>query len=256
MDWFEKIKTLTTQKDNSPELKRGEVKHILLARAKELIPDFEFYNYRNNCYTFLRQRTINGYQVYESLHATFSLKEKIFDCSVASRINPALISSSSYDIGLINPHVSLITLKKGTGAIPIEESYYYHNGQVDSTTKIVVQFLNDFVEYGIPFLEQQLNRLNNNEIVKTGLKSIDDLREDREKLKDEIENELKTGGHEIGRIKHPAYIALKEKLQAIQNQSREDRQKIPMFAYDLLNLFWTDKKTAHNNDANKSGENS
>ena len=61
---FNKIKDLTTNKDNSAELKRGEIKDILIKTAKEMLPDFDFLTYKNSCYTFQRLRKTNDLTVY------------------------------------------------------------------------------------------------------------------------------------------------------------------------------------------------
>ena len=39
-------------------------------------------------------------------------------------------------------------------------------------------------------------------------------------------------------INHPIYIDLKEKLQSVSGQSKEDRQLIPKTAHELLELYW------------------
>ena len=40
-------------------------------------------------------------------------------------------------------------------------------------------------------------------------------------------------------IKHLIYIDLKEKLQSISGQSKEDRQLIPKMTHELLEIYWT-----------------
>ena len=114
MNRFEKIKELTTKKDNSPELKKGEIKDILIWTATQISPDFSFLSYNKNCYTFQRLRKANGLNVYESLHIIFTLKDRNFGCSVASRLNPIYIHANSYNTGLVNPHTDLKVLRYDT----------------------------------------------------------------------------------------------------------------------------------------------
>ena len=238
MNWFDKIKELTTKKDNSPVLRKGEIKNILIQAATEILPDFDFLSYNKNCYTFQRLRKANGLTVYEILHIIFTLKDHNFACSVASRLNPAYIHANSYNTGLINPHTDLKVLRYDTGVLNIQDAYYFHNGQVETTTSSVKEIFSDFKKYGLPFLDMQLQRIHSNEIIKAGLIYIDKLRVDKEKLKSEIENELNNVGHQVTSIKQPTYLDLKETLQKVINQTKDDRKLIPKSAYELLEFYW------------------
>lgn len=239
MNWKDKIKELTTKQDKSPELKKGEIKQILVQTASEILPDFEFLTYKNGSYTFQRQRQVNNLTVHELLYVIFTLKDKNVACSIASRLNPEYIFSNQYNIGLLNPHKDLKVLRHNSGALNIEDAYYFHNGQVETTTKTVKEIFGDFKKYGLPFLDRQAERLKSNLIVKLGFDYIDDLQIDKQKLKTEITEELNKGGLLLSSVKHPIYIELKEKLQSISGQSKEDRQIIPKTAHELLELYWT-----------------
>lgn len=230
---------MTTKQDKSPELKKGEIKQILIQTASEVLPDFEFFAYKNSCYSFQRLRQVNNLTVHEILHIIFTLKDKNFACSIASRLNPEYIVSNQYNIGLINPHQDLKVLRHNSGALNIQDAYYFHNGQVETTTKIVKEIFGDFKKYGLPFLDKQVERLKSNSIVKRGFDFIDDLQIDKQKLKTEITEELNKGGLLLSSIKHPIFVDFKEKLQSISGQSKEGRQIIPKTAHELLELYWT-----------------
>jgi hypothetical protein len=239
LNWIDKIKELTTKQDKSPELKKGEIKQILIQTASELMPDFEFLAYKNSCYSFQRLRQVNNLTVYEILHIIFTLKDRNFACSIASRLNPKYIFSNNYNIGLLNQHQDLKVLRHNSGALNIEDAYYYHNGQVETTTKTVKEIFDDFKKFGLPFLDKQVQRLKSNSIVKRGFDYVDDLQIDKQKLKTEITEELNKGGLLLSSIKHPIYIDLKEKMQSVSGQSKEDRQIIPKTAHELLEIYWT-----------------
>ena len=239
MNWIDKIKELTTKQDKSPELKKGEIKQILIQTAREVLPDFEFLAYKNSCYTFQRLRQVNNLTVHELLHIIFSHKDKYFACLIASRLNPEYIFISQSNIGLLNPSQDLKVLKHNTGILNIQEAYYFHNGQVETTTKTVKEIFGDFKIYGLPFIDRQVERLKSNLIIKRGFDYIDDLQIDTQKLKTEITEELNKGGSLLSSIKHTIYIDLKEKLQAVSGQSKEDRQLIPKTAHELLEIYWT-----------------
>ncbi len=241
MSWYDKIKSLTTKEDASPELKKGEIKAILINNFQRHLPEFKFTNYKSSKYNFQRIRKHKEFTVWETMHVLFSLGDKNSSCSVSTRLNKDYVSSKSYDIGLINPHVDLITLKKGTGVVGIEEAYYFHNGKIQSTTELVEQIYKDFFDYGVPFLDKQYDRLKTNQIINEGLDYIQQLQVDRQTLKLEINNELKQVGYVASRLTHPIYVNLKQTLQSIPNQTREDRQNIPGVTYDLLDLLWTDQ---------------
>jgi hypothetical protein len=119
LNWIDRIKELTNKQDKSPELKRGEIKHILIKTVSVILPDFDFYAYRNGCYLFLRQRELNSLQVYEILHVMFTLKDRNFTCSITSTINLERIFSNAYNTGLLNPHYNLKVLKYNSGVLNI-----------------------------------------------------------------------------------------------------------------------------------------
>ena len=64
------------------------------------------------------------------------------------------------------------------------------------------------------------------------------LKIDKEILKSEISSSLQRGSYVISSISHPAYLDLKYKLQAIPDQTREDRKQILKLTYELLELYW------------------
>ncbi|MES2779920.1 MAG: hypothetical protein V4651_08470, partial [Bacteroidota bacterium] len=134
MNWFDKIKEITTKQDKSPELKKGEIKQILIQAAYETLPDFEFLAYKNGAYVFQRQRLANGWTVYETFYLIFSLKDKNFACSIASRLTP--IDSDQFCSGPLNIHVDLRSLRHNSSTLNIQDAYYFHNGQVETTTKV------------------------------------------------------------------------------------------------------------------------
>ena len=224
MNLLDKIKALTTKQDKSPELKKGEIRQILIQTASDILPDFEFLVYKNSCYTLQRLRQVNNLTIYELLHIIFTLKDKNFACSITSRLNPEYIFSNQYNIGLLNPHKDLKVLRHNSGALNIQDAYYFHNGQVETTTKTVEEIFGDFKKYGLPFLDKQLNRLKSNSIIKCGFDFINNLQTDKESLKKEITEELSKGGLLLSSIKYPIYIDLKEKLQLVSRQSKEDRK--------------------------------
>jgi hypothetical protein len=239
LNWIDKIKELTTKQEKSPELKKGEIKQILIQTAGEFLPDFEFLANKKDCYSFQRLRQVNGLTVYEILHVIFTLKDKNFACSIASRLNINYLFSNHYNIGLLNPHQDLKVLRHNSGALNIQDAYYFHNGQVETTKNTVAEIFGDFNKYGLPFLDKQLEQLKSNSIIKCGLDYIDDLEIDRENLKKEITEELNKGGLLLSSLKHPIYLDLKEKLQSVSDQTKEDRQKIPKTAHELLEIYWT-----------------
>lgn len=239
LNWFGKIKGFLDKQDKSPELKKGEIKQILIQTAKEILPEFEFLIYKNGCYTFQRLRQVNNLNVSELLHIVFTLKDKNFACSIASRLNPEYIFSNQYNTGILNPHVDLKVLRHNSGVLDIKDAYYFHNGQVETTTKTVKKIFEDFKKYGLPFLGKQLEKVRSNAIISVGFAYIDQLQTEKQKLKNEITDQLNKGGLLLSSIKHPMYADLKEKLQSVSGQSKEDRKLIPKTAYELLEIYWT-----------------
>jgi hypothetical protein len=241
MSWFNKIKLKAEELDNSRELKKGEIKSILIDNFSERINDFEFMLYKNGTYYFERIRKYNGYDIYETFHVIFALKDKNFACSVSSNFSPSNRYDKNYQTGILTRNIDLIVLKKDTGIIPINEAYYFHNGRIETTTKVVKSIVSDFKEYGIPFLNNRFDSFATNEILNFGLDYIEKLTVDKESLKLQIEKARSEADWIVSRIKHDLYIDLKQKLQNIPNQDKELRQKIPGFAYSLLEFYWERK---------------
>ena len=224
---------------NSRELKKGEMKNILIDNFANILPDFKFLAYKSKSYVFQRLRIINNFTVYETCSVLFSLKSKCFDCSIASRLDKSLIFSNSYNLGLINPHDSLLFLKAGKNSLPLHEAYYFHNGLVETTTKIVKQILGDFEKIGLPFLERQAKNLEQDDIILFGLDYISNLKVDKSKLKEEIEVIYAQNEHVMSAINHSIYLDLKKKLQSFEERNAEDKKEIPKLTFELLQLYWT-----------------
>jgi hypothetical protein len=230
---------MRNEKDNSSELRTGDIKKILIQFANEIVDDFEFLTYKNYIYAFQRIRKINALSVYEMLRIGFTLKHGSFDCSISSSLNPEYRFHNSYNIGLINPHINLKALRNNSGILNFEDAYYFHNGRVETATKTVNQIFSDFKSHGLPFLEKQFKRLQNSNIITTGLSFIDALKTDKNKLKSDVEDELKNSRHLISCITNPLYVDLKGTLQKVAGQTRDDRKQIPKAAYELLELYWS-----------------
>ena len=238
MDWFEKIKKMTEKEDSSRDLKRGEIKSILIEHITSQIPDFKFITYRNGTYFFERVRKIDGYNLFETLHISFRLKDKNFECSVLSTLNPKHRFVSSYTLGILTNHIDLIALKKKTEVIPIDQAYYFHNGKIQTTTKTVHGIVADYKKYGLSFLDKRFKDLKTNEIFKQGLKLYAQIVIDKKKLKEQVEFELKQNDYATTKVKHQLYLDLKARLQSIPGQGKDLRKKIPGFAYSLLEFYW------------------
>ncbi|WP_459213151.1 hypothetical protein [Aquimarina rhabdastrellae] len=243
MKLFGKFRNKKKVIDESPELKRGEFKKILLPIMEKHFPDFQFTSYKNQYYSFQRTRLIDDLKVFESFDIGFTLKDKFCTCSVSSRLNPFFIDTSGYNTGWINPHCNLIILKRGTRITPLEEAYYYHNSRIETTTRVINEIVSDLEKYGVAFLNNQMNNLNTNPLIVEGLRLFKSLNLDAAELKKEIESEQRVNGHVITRLKHPVYKELKESLQKLYGISRENRKEIPRLAYELIEMIIYKEKT-------------
>ena len=238
LNWINKPKQKSSRSDSSPELKRGEFKRLLLDKMETQLSDFEFLHYKNSTYHFGRTRDFKKYLVYEGLHLNFSLKERVISCSVSSNFNPTYRFISSYQGGILNNHFDLLTLKRGTRITPTEEAYYFHNGRVNTTNNVIEEIVDDILKVGLNFFDSRFNLLWSNELLSFGLQFIEKLSSPKDELKKEFETELRNAKHVTSRIKHPIYVELKERLQAIPNQTRELRQLISGLAYSLIEMYY------------------
>ncbi|GAA0732723.1 hypothetical protein GCM10009430_46150 [Aquimarina litoralis] len=234
LDKFKKKKTIL---DNSPKLKKGEFKKILLPLMEKNFPDFQYAYYKNRYYSFQRTREVHQMTVYESIDIGFTLKDKYCICSVASRLNPFFVGSSGYNNGWINPHYDLMVLKKGTGIIPLEEAFYYHNSKIQTTTRIIHEIISDLKKYGLRFINHQYHNLKTNPLIIEGLQNFKAIDYDNSKLKAEIELQQKKDGNKITKFNHPIYFELKKSLQKMKGISRENRKRIPKLTHELIEIL-------------------
>jgi hypothetical protein len=238
MSWFDKIIKRQSTPDDSRDLKKGEVKALLANSFKTILPDFEFGTYKNSTYYSQRTRTLQGYEVYESLNVIFGLKDKMFSCSVASVFNKSYLYTSTYNNGFLTGHVDLLVIKSGSGASKIEDSYYWHNGKIATVDKVVNQIARDFRDFGLNYLDIRFKKIETSDLVRQGLSLIQTLTVDKDELKKEIETERKKAEYVVSRIKHPLFIQLRDMLQNVPDESREDRQKISGLTFELLELYY------------------
>ncbi len=224
-------------KDKSQNMAKGGIKKILIEVASEETPDFAFREYKNGVYTFQRKRAFRTYEVFELFHIGFSLKSSAATASIASRLNPRYVHSSSYNNGLLNPHCDLISLKKASKLISYNEATYNLHTNVETGEHFVRTIFKDFKIYGTNLLESQFNRLNSNAIISHGLDYLDNLELNKQELNSALELELKNIRYVIHSIKHPAYLELREYLQALSGQTREDRRLIPRLTLELLEVY-------------------
>ena len=141
-------------------------------------------------------------------------------------------TSHSAALVIINKHIDLIVLKKGTGAIPIEEAYYFHNGKVKTTTGIIKQITKDFKRFGKSFLEKRAREFEKSDLLKVGFDFIDHLKIDKSGFKEELESDLL-----ISRFKNETYTKLKKELQKVKGVDKGTRKKIPKLTYELLEFY-------------------
>lgn len=228
---------LFRKKDDSPELKRGEIKGILIRVAKGKLPDFDYLTYKNSSYYFQRIRTATGLNVFEIISIFFSLKEGMMDCTIGSFLNRQHIFGQSYSPSLINSNVSIMPYKYNSCSLPWEKAYYFHNGRVCTTEKVVEEIFTDCRKYALKLFDEQRDFLENSPLIANGLEFISRLEIDRAILKKALEDGLKEGGYLISRLRYPIYMELKGMLQGIKGMDRETRKNIPMLAYDLLELY-------------------
>lgn len=238
MSWFDKIVELQNVPDDSRAVNKGEMKELLLSCFKELLPDFEFKTYKNNTYYFLRTRNFRGLELYETLNVAFGLKDKNIACSIASVLNKTYLFTSTYNNGFLAAHRDLLAIKSGSGISNLEDSYYWHNGKITTVEKVIKDIAADFKKFGLQYLDLKYQRLDTSDLVRHGMGFIERLAVDKVELRIEIEKEIKNAQHVVSRIKHPVFIQLRDELQSIPNQSKDDRQKITGLTFELIEFYY------------------
>ena len=237
MGCFENIQSKINLPDNSRELKSGEIKSILIQVFSESITEFKYERYQNGCYYFTRIRDYKSYMLYETFHVLYSLKERHFACSISSCFNKDYIYQNQYNKCPLNIHIDLLTLVKGIGVISVDEAYYFHNGKLDNTTKVVKQIVLDYKKYGLRFLEERFSLISCNTYLNAGFDYIAHLSVDPILLKESLGEELKKAKYFVKRIRHPEYIRLEDMLLKMKGGTRESRKGIPKLSYELLEFY-------------------
>lgn len=236
MDRFGSVPEKSPQLDHSPALQPGAVKAMLVAAAGEYLPGFSFQDFRNDTYFFQRIRNAGGHRVYEMLQLAFTLDNGHFACSVASRLNPSLRYTTAYNKGIVNPHQNLKVLRHGADNLSQKEARYWHSGRIAGTAAIVRDIFADYRRYGVPFLDQQWNNVQQHPLLQAGFDYLSGQVLDRTALKTELEAELNNRGGQLEQLQHPVYLELRDRLKQLSGMPRADRQLIPLMAGELL--FW------------------
>lgn len=237
MNWFDKITARKNTPDDSRELKKGEVKELLINSFKTHLPDFDFVLYKNSTYYFQRVRHSGSWQVFETLNIIFGLKDKMFSCSVASTVNKAYLFTSTYNKGFLVNHADLLVIKTGSGAANIEDAYYWHNGKIKTVEKVINQIASDIKNHGLIYLDKKLKTLGTSTVVQHGLAFIQRLTVDKQTLKKEIETDRKNAEYFLSRMKHPILLELSSQLQNVPGQ-KEDREEIMGLTLELIAYYY------------------
>lgn len=218
------------------KIKSGEFKKFLIAKFDEDLQDFRFWKYQNRTYFFKKEKYYGEYLISEVFYICYSSVENSgTDCGIYSIFDINLIMQSQYNSSVLNKHISLIRLK--TESLLVEDSYYFHNGQLNNVIEMINQITYDFRKYGMNYIKQRFDNLKTNELLNYGLNYIENLKTDKTDLRQDINEELKNSGYSISRLKNKIYINLKENLQRIPNQQREEKQQIPKLALEFLNFY-------------------
>ena len=99
---------------------------------------------------------------------------------------------------------------------------------------MITNIVNDFKKFGLKYLDEKFQTLKEDEILNNGLEFINCLKVDKELLKKEILEDLIKAENVVSRMKNKTFIELKETLQKIPNQLRENKQMIPKLSFELL----------------------
>jgi hypothetical protein len=240
MNLFEKFID-KVYKDDSRELKKGEVKNLLIELINKDIPDFSFNCYKQGIYYFDRNIEFRGYNLVETFHIGHSIKDKKFYCSVSSCINDNYQFSHSYNIGPLNPHIDLKVLVTGSKSIKYEDGYYFHNGKINTTEKVIIELVNDYKYYALPFLNDRYSKIIDDPFLHCGLQYISTINVNPQILKEEMEKELKRVGYIVAKINHQQYLTLRQLLIEVKGATKDYRQYIPKLTSELLELYWQKK---------------
>jgi hypothetical protein len=243
MNWFEKIKAKTNKSDDSLELKSGQIKNIINDEIQKELNQFSFKKYQNGFYYYQSVTEYEGHEIRNTLHIGFSLKERNFQCSISSCFNRTYDFEHQYNTGPLNPHIDLIALVKKTGIIKIEESAYFHNGKLNTTTQIVRNIVEDYKKEGINFLNRRMSALKNDQFMRIGLNFIDNLNVDPTDLKRDLCERSKEVKYRVSRVNNPLFEELKLIFIKTEGGEKEYRQRLPKLAYELLE-YYCDKRIA------------
>ena len=228
---------MTTQNEDNAPLKSGQFKKILIAHFENMLPEFKLIGYTGGVYRFLRILEGADYPVYEGIHVRFSLKHGMIDVSLSSDMVKSKFEYNNYRTGPMSYHMALKNIVLQTGITTHEESYYYHDGSVNSVLESIEYFGKDMHESGIKWLEHFYTKRNENAILKAGLEFL------------KVLGLPKTQGNASGpnpeltlARNFEFYPALEKKLRSVENQSRADKKQISAMMTSLTDYYYRDCK--------------
>lgn len=227
------MQDLITQ--SPPVTKKIPIKSFLTDRMKKEYPSFRFLTFATGVYHFQRIKEFRDFDLREALHLVIYVDEKRMHASISSRLNHVHTLSPLYNNGFINPHVDLPGIKSGT-VIPTNDAYHF-DGTPDGLHGMINNMITDFRDIGTPWLDKRWDDLRSNELVKTGLDTIDEWDFDRTMLRNELNVQLRKARRSVGNLRHPLLNDLREQLSAVPEQSPEAIKEIPRLAFELMELY-------------------
>jgi hypothetical protein len=224
--------TARSRRFDQPELRR-----MLVKSFKTHQPDFRFLTFATGAYYFQRIRDFYDLDLKELVHIVYDFEKQTMHCSVSSRLNPVYTMSPVYSDGIVNAHVDLVGIKHGYGIYPTDETVYRCDGTIEGARVMVEEMVTDFKSTGLSFLDQRLQELWSNHVVRKGIDIIDGWEYDKTMLKNELIKHMRTAKNNPARLKHPMVNAFREQLMAVPNTPASLRSKIPVLTFELLELY-------------------
>jgi hypothetical protein len=231
------LKIIDFMKSGSKRLDENTFRRILIKAFKANQPDFRFLTYATGVFYFQRVRDFYDLDLNELVHIVYNFEKKTMHCSVSSRLNPVYIMSPVYSNSLVNAHVDLIAIKRGYSIYPTEDTVYRCDGTTAGAQEMVEEMIRDVQLSGLRYLDKRLNDLWANHVVRKGIDIIDEWDFDKIMLRNELVKHLRSAKNRPQKLRHPMVNKFRDQLMTVPNISADMKQRVPMLAFDLLELY-------------------
>ncbi len=210
------------------------IKQLVLEMIERFVPDFHEVSTKRKGYWF---RCDEHRPYYSFIVVGSSQKSRVLDCDVAWGFFPAW--DGAYGTHQMRASTGLPNLRLGSSAIPMDQSYYEHDGTIAGIQQLLNVIGADLLAHALPWFRTNAREAGADQLLQYGLRWIHDRNlEIPATIQNDLSQAFAQASYVRSRVKLPILDALKRDLRAfaakIESPSWQ-RKETGILAQHLLN---------------------